>query len=112
MGRAEAHPRPCRPTPCPEPDVRGSKRRFDFQTAQRNGTISAMKSAIDSAGRIVIPREVRRQAGLKPGMPLDVRFKDGRVEIEPAPLTVPLVPPGRLMTHPPLAFPPPLPAVD
>jgi AbrB family looped-hinge helix DNA binding protein len=71
-----------------------------------------MKSAIDAAGRIVIPREVRRQAGLKPGMPLDIRFKDGRVEIEPAPLAVRLVHRGRLLTARPLASTPPLTAED
>jgi len=71
-----------------------------------------MKSAIDSAGRIVIPREVRRQAGLKPGMPLDIRFKDGRVEIEPAPLPVRLVRRGRLLTARPVASTPSLTAED
>ncbi len=70
--------------------------------------MSAMKSAIDSAGRLVIPREVRRQAGLKPGMPLNVRFKDGRVEIEPAPTPVRLVRRGRLLTAKPLSSPPTL----
>ena len=74
--------------------------------------ITAMKTAIDSAGRIVIPREVRRQAGLKPGMPLDIRFKDGRVEIEPAPLPVRLVRRGRLLTAKPIGSAAPLTADD
>ena len=47
-----------------------------------------MTATMDAAGRLVIPREARRQAGLEPGMPLDVRVRDGRVEIEPAPLDV------------------------
>lgn len=47
-----------------------------------------MKSTIDSAGRLVIPSSVRRQAGLRPGMPLDVRYRDGVIEVEPAPLRV------------------------
>lgn len=45
-----------------------------------------MPTAIDSAGRLVIPKAVRDAAGIQPGTPLDVRFRDGRIEIEPAPL--------------------------
>jgi AbrB family looped-hinge helix DNA binding protein len=42
-----------------------------------------MKTTVDAAGRLVIPKEVRRQAGIEPGMTLDVRWKDGKSEIEP-----------------------------
>lgn len=56
-----------------------------------------MKTTIDAAGRLVIPKEVRRQAGLRPGMPLDVRWQDGRIEIEPAPVPVTLVRKGRFV---------------
>jgi len=56
-----------------------------------------MKTTMDSAGRLVIPREVRRPAGIQPGMALDVRWRDGRIEIEPAPLPVRLVQKGRLL---------------
>ena len=56
-----------------------------------------MKTTIDSAGRLVIPGEIRREAGLKPGTVLDVRWRDGRVEIEPAPMPVKLVRQGRLL---------------
>ena len=47
-----------------------------------------MKTTIDSAGRIVIPKAVREAARLLPGMPLAVAFRDGRVEIEPEPRQV------------------------
>ena len=47
-----------------------------------------MGTAIDSAGRLVIPKAVRDAAGIRPGTPLEVRFRDGRIEIEPAPLAV------------------------
>ena len=47
-----------------------------------------MSTAIDSAGRLVIPKAVRDAAGILPGTPLDVRFRDGRIEIEPLPLDV------------------------
>jgi AbrB family looped-hinge helix DNA binding protein len=56
-----------------------------------------MKTTIDAAGRLVIPREIRRDAGLKPGMRLEVRWENGRIEIEPEPLPVQLVRKGRLM---------------
>ena len=56
-----------------------------------------MKSTMDRAGRLVIPKEVRRQAGLEPGMPLEVRWRAGRIEIEPVPLPVKLVRKGRLL---------------
>ncbi len=42
-----------------------------------------MKITIDSAGRIVIPKPVREAAGLRPGQELEVREREGRIEIEP-----------------------------
>ena len=61
------------------------------------GNLSAMKTTIDPAGRLVIPKQIRQEAGLRPGMPLDVRWRAGRIEIEPAPLPVKLVRKGRLL---------------
>jgi AbrB family looped-hinge helix DNA binding protein len=55
-----------------------------------------MKSTIDSAGRLVIPKRIRQEAGIDAGASLDIRFQDGRIEIEPAPLPVRLVRKGRL----------------
>jgi AbrB family looped-hinge helix DNA binding protein len=52
---------------------------------------------MDPAGRLVIPREIRRQAALEPGTPLDVRWRDGVIEIEPQPLPVTLEKKGRLL---------------
>jgi AbrB family looped-hinge helix DNA binding protein len=60
-----------------------------------------MKVTMDAAGRLVIPREIRKAAGLKPGMPLEIRHQDGRVEIEPAPLPVRLVWKGRILVAEP-----------
>ena len=56
-----------------------------------------MKTTIDSAGRLVIPKAVRQEAELKPGMVLEVQVRAGRIEIEPAPLPVKLVRKGRLL---------------
>ena len=44
-----------------------------------------MKTTIDSAGRIVVPKALRDQLGLESGTPLDVRVREGRLEIEPLP---------------------------
>jgi AbrB family looped-hinge helix DNA binding protein len=56
-----------------------------------------MRTTIDHAGRLVIPRAIRHQAGIQPGTVLDVRWNDGRIEIEPVPLRVRLVQEGRLL---------------
>jgi AbrB family looped-hinge helix DNA binding protein len=42
-----------------------------------------MTTTIDPAGRLVIPKALREAAGLKPGLPLEIRLNDGRIEIEP-----------------------------
>jgi AbrB family looped-hinge helix DNA binding protein len=47
-----------------------------------------MTVTMDKAGRLVIPSEIRREAGLEPGMPLEIRVEDGRIEIEPKPMQV------------------------
>jgi AbrB family looped-hinge helix DNA binding protein len=49
-----------------------------------------MKIAIDDAGRLVIPKELRNAAGLVPGVELEVEYRDGRIEIEPSPSAVKL----------------------
>jgi len=59
--------------------------------------LHGMKASIDAAGRMVIPREIRRQAGLRPGMALDVRWHDGRIEIEPGILAMKLVRKGQFL---------------
>ena len=55
-----------------------------------------METTIDGVGRLVVPREVRRKAGLEAGMRLLVRYRNGRIEIEPAPLAVKTIRRGRL----------------
>ena len=60
-----------------------------------------MITTMDSAGRLVIPSEVRREAALEPGVPLDVRCRDGVIEIEPQPLAVTLERKGRLLVASP-----------
>jgi AbrB family looped-hinge helix DNA binding protein len=56
-----------------------------------------MKKTIDHAGRLVIPKDIRRESGIKPGMPLDVRWEKGTIAITPAPLSIKLERKGRLL---------------
>jgi AbrB family looped-hinge helix DNA binding protein len=56
-----------------------------------------MTTTIDAAGRIVVPKSVRQQARLGPGTRVEIRCRDGVVEIEPAPLPVTLRRRGRLL---------------
>ena len=43
-----------------------------------------MRSAIDSAGRVVIPKPLRVRLGLDRGRVVDIRERDGKIEIEAA----------------------------
>lgn len=47
--------------------------------------LHAMKTTLDTAGRIVVPKALRQALGLEPGQPLEIRAGDGRLEIEIAP---------------------------
>ncbi len=59
--------------------------------------MSTMKTTIDAAGRLVIPKRLRDEAGLTPGMELEVRCRDGRIEVAPAESTVRLERRGRFL---------------
>jgi AbrB family looped-hinge helix DNA binding protein len=43
-----------------------------------------MRTTIDLAGRIVVPKALREALNLKPGQPLEIRMGDGRLEVEVA----------------------------
>lgn len=47
-----------------------------------------MRTTIDSAGRIVVPKALREAMGLTAGRLVDVVLTDGRLEIELAPVEV------------------------
>lgn len=51
---------------------------------------------IDRVGRVVIPKEIRDEAGIEPGMALEVRCREGRIEIEPKRRPIRIVKKGRL----------------
>ncbi|MEW6689341.1 MAG: AbrB/MazE/SpoVT family DNA-binding domain-containing protein [Pseudomonadota bacterium] len=54
-----------------------------------------MRTTIDAAGRVVIPKALRERLGLLGGRAVDVREREGRLEIEPAPTPMELVRRGR-----------------
>lgn len=57
----------------------------------KSATRRADRTAMDAAGRLVLPKAIRQLAGFVPGQPLEVHVRDGRVEIEPAPLEIEIV---------------------
>jgi AbrB family looped-hinge helix DNA binding protein len=54
-----------------------------------------METTIDRAGRIVVPRKLRDELGLTGGTRLEIRIREGRLEIEAAPTPMRLVRRGK-----------------
>lgn len=50
----------------------------------------AMRTTIDSAGRVVIPKDIRERVGLAGGHSVEITERDGLIEIEPAPTPIKL----------------------
>jgi len=50
-----------------------------------------MRSAIDSAGRVVIPKPIRYRLGLGRGRAIEIIERDGKIEIEAVPTPMSLV---------------------
>jgi AbrB family looped-hinge helix DNA binding protein len=42
---------------------------------------STMRTTIDAAGRLVVPKDLRRELGFAPGAELELEAVDGRLEI-------------------------------
>jgi AbrB family looped-hinge helix DNA binding protein len=47
-----------------------------------------MRATLDADGRVIIPPEIRDAAGLGPGAEVDVRVRNGVVELAPVELPV------------------------
>ena len=47
-----------------------------------------MKTTIDKAGRVVVPKKLRDSLGLSGGEALEIRETDGRIELEPMPAKI------------------------
>jgi len=54
-----------------------------------------MKTAIDAAGRVVVPKPLRDELGFQPGLELEIHARDGALVISPAPTPVKLVRRGK-----------------
>jgi AbrB family looped-hinge helix DNA binding protein len=50
-----------------------------------------MRSTIDTAGRVVIPKAIRARLGLTGGEEIEIRERDGTIEIEPTATPVTLI---------------------
>lgn len=69
---------------------------------------NATQTTIDSAGRLVLPKAVRDEAGILPGMTLRVTVEEGKIEIEPVAREVRIVRKGPLRVAVPVEEGPPL----
>lgn len=66
-----------------------------------------MRTTIDSAGRVVIPKALRRELQLSAGTELEMRVRGGILEIEPASTPMRLVRRGKgLVASPDQPLPP------
>jgi AbrB family looped-hinge helix DNA binding protein len=45
-----------------------------------------MKTTIDKAGRLVVPKPLREQLGVQPGQLVELEVRDGRLEVELLPV--------------------------
>jgi AbrB family looped-hinge helix DNA binding protein len=60
-----------------------------------------MKTAIDAAGRVVVPKALRDELGFQPGRALEIHARDGALVIEPLPTPVKLVRRGKVLVAEP-----------
>lgn len=81
---------------------------FGMRCPIKNGKIFDMKTTIDAAGRVVVPKTIREQAQLKSGAALEIRWRSGVIEIEPAALPVSLLRRGKFFVAVPEKDIPPL----
>lgn len=76
-----------------------------------NGIVNGMRTTIDRAGRIVVPKPIRDALGLVEGTVLEVSDRDGSVVIEVAPVEKRLVKRGKGVVVEPVGAGEPLPVL-
>lgn len=54
-----------------------------------------MTVSMDAAGRIIVPRAIRRELGLEGPLEMEITARDGRIVIEPATIPTRLVRRGK-----------------
>jgi AbrB family looped-hinge helix DNA binding protein len=67
-----------------------------FPATMRVAMSDPIDIAIDKVGRLVIPKEIREEAGIEPGMALTIQCREGRIEIEPKRRPIRIEKKGRL----------------
>jgi len=60
-----------------------------------------MRTAIDAAGRLIVPKALRDELGLTPGSALEIRAREGALVVEPVPTPVSLVRKGKVVVAKP-----------
>jgi AbrB family looped-hinge helix DNA binding protein len=71
-----------------------------------------MRTTIDGAGRVVVPKALRDALGLTAGAELEIEVRDGMLEVEPAPTPMKLVRRGKGVVAVPESKLPPLTAEE
>jgi AbrB family looped-hinge helix DNA binding protein len=61
----------------------------------------AMRTAIDRAGRVIVPKALRDALGLEPGRELEIQARDGMLVIEPVPTEIRLIKRGKTIVAKP-----------
>jgi len=64
-------------------DLSRPSRRARFAQYHFGWYKNGMRSTIDKAGRVVVPKAMREELGLTGGTEIEIGLVDGRIEIEP-----------------------------